>query len=534
MADWIARSAVPKDFGRLVVNDGIVSIEPSGVHDQLWTQWLALPRYPTVIQPLRAGRLRYAAIDWTYRALTQPQIAARGIELAQTFEWLLRNSHAASAAWFANPLALYDLEGELRLAFVTASNAMPPESLRDFPHCDERGFVYVVGKLVLRMVAEPVVDPIASILRRATASQPDARFATLEELGESLRAAGATPRPRAIMRRPRRHWNQLERGLGLLAVGHHAEAREALLAAKVLAPGFDLFDQLKLPATPREISGETVHRDLDVARPATIVDPQVLRHAAPTEAVYPPARRVYATANGRVASSIIRSTAPPRAPPEDPIGDLLRARRYVEALAAIDAAGGDDHLRGKALLGLGRLDDARVAFDRACSVDPRRLEAMLLRREVDRAVFAARAAVGTAQPMRTSLPEHLAELRDVLVEGRAVDAIQMLRRPAYDEDTVAQLLLAELLCTDNRADDALAIYERLATPHLGRVRALLALDRPAEALIAAEQLIGSEDDALELRARALQALDRGDEADAQLAEYIRVVAQRSERRVRSL
>ena len=45
----------------------------------------------------------------------------------------------------------------------------------------------------------------------------------------------------------------------------------------------------------------------------------------------------------------------------------------------------------------------------------------------------------------TSSVDHLADLRDVLVSGRIVDAIQLLRRPTYDDDPVAQLLLAELL-----------------------------------------------------------------------------------------
>jgi hypothetical protein len=112
----------------------------------------------------------------------------------------------------------------------------------------------------------------------------------------------------------------------------------------------------------------------------------------------------------------------------------------------------------------------------------------------------------------------------------------LLRRPEYDDDTVAQLLRAELLCSDGRAEEALEIYDRIATPaaRLGRVRALITLDRAGEALAEVEPLIGIDDEALELRARSLLALDRGDEAEAQLAEYMQVVAQRSERRVRSL
>src|SRR5450432_3266179 len=164
-ADWIARSTWQPQLGRLVVAAGTV-----------------------VIEALRPGRLRYVAIDRSDapitldRARAQSRIAARGIELAQTLEWVLSNVTVDHAAWFANPIAHYDLEGELRLAFVTGRDATPPESLLYFPHCTECGFVYVVGKLLLRMISGPVVDPIAKVLQRATAEDPEARFATLEDL----------------------------------------------------------------------------------------------------------------------------------------------------------------------------------------------------------------------------------------------------------------------------------------------------------------------------------------------------------------
>jgi len=552
-ADWIARSAwYQGSLGRLVLDVGVVEIEHDHVNDRLWALWIALPRYPTVIEALRPGRLRYAAIDWTDQPITldsayaQARLAARGIELAQTLEWVLSNVKVDNAGWFANPIALYDLEGELRVAFVTGRKVTPPETLLYFPQCDERGFVYVVGKLLLRMIAGPTVDPIAKVLQRATAEDPAARFATLEDLVETLRNFGAAPRPRAHLRRPRRHWAQIERGLGFLALGQRSPALTAFLEAVTLARGFplasDLYDHtLSLPRMPLELSGEIIaSSEMSLRDPMPAAIPHILRHDAPLEMSRSLPRRVYATANGKIASSVLGAHPISSDAPEAPIAILLRTRRYADALAVLDATPSEDaahhHLRGKALLGLGRLDDARTAFDHACSLDPRCLEAMLLRREVDRAILVARATAGTAQPMRSSLPPHLAELRDVLVAGRIVDAIQMLRRPAYDDDTVAQMLLAELLCADDRASDALEIYDRLASPaaRLGRVRALISLDRAGEALIEAEDLIGTDDEALELRARALLALNRGDEAEAQLAEYMQVIAERSERRVRSL
>jgi tetratricopeptide (TPR) repeat protein len=555
-ADWISRSAWhlrSAEFGPLVSDAGTVGIELAGVSDELWRQWVSLPRYPTIMQALRPTRLRYAAIDWTTRPITlgdapsYRRIAARGIEIAQTFEWLLQNVSVDNAAWFANPIVMFDLEGELRLAFLTRGDAAPPESLLNFPHCDERGFVYVVGKLMRRMVHGPVGEPLSTIIDRSTA-EPGLRFATLDKLVEELRHLGASPRPRAHLRNPRRHWTHVERGLGLLAVGSNHAASVCFADAMKVARGFELAHELytyalSLPAPPVTAAGEIPHRDVVVVPAMAIVDVQILRHAAPPELPNPRPRRVYAIANGAVTSSAIGVGMQPSAAEEAPLARLLRTHRYDEALAICDTAIGDEpdaaahhHLRGKSLLGLGRLDDARAAFDRACTLEPKLLEAMLLRREVDRAILAARGAAGTAQPMRMALPPHLAELRDVLIAGRLVDAIQMLRRPEYDDDTVAQLLRAELLCSDGRAEEALEIYDRIAIPaaRLGRVRALITLDRAAEALAEVEPLIGVDDEALELRARALFALDRSEEAEAQLGEYLHVVAQRSERRVRSL
>jgi predicted Zn-dependent protease len=75
-----------------------------------------------------------------------------------------------------------------------------------------------------------------------------------------------------------------------------------------------------------------------------------------------------------------------------------------------------------------------------------------------------------------------------------------------------------------------------AHARLGQARALLALDRAADALALLDPLIRERpelDDVLDLRARALSQLGRTDEAEAQRAEYMRAIVQRSERRVRS-
>jgi tetratricopeptide (TPR) repeat protein len=256
-----------------------------------------------------------------------------------------------------------------------------------------------------------------------------------------------------------------------------------------------------------------------------------------------PVPRVFQNAHDVLNPTRVQRMIEPTVPasrPDQHVDELLRRRRYREGLEAADAwlASEPDeprghHLRGKALLALGRLPDARAAFDRACTLRPQLLEAMLLRREVDRVMSATQASAGIANPMSLSLPDHLSELRDVLISGRIVDAIQLLRRPTYDDDTVAQLLLAELLCTDDRHADALAIYDRIDTDdgRLGKARALLALGRAAEALEALAAT--TTDEAYEVRSRALAALGRTDEAEVQMSAYLRVIEHRSDRRIRS-
>lgn len=196
------------------------------------------------------------------------------------------------------------------------------------------------------------------------------------------------------------------------------------------------------------------------------------------------------------------------------------------------------YLRGKALFVNGRLPEARDAFEHATKLDPKLLEAQLLRREVERVTGNVRQSVGAQHAPTFDLPEHLAELRDVLVSGNTASAIDALRDPRYAQDADAQLLLARFLAFDRRHEEALAVYDGLAaTSHrtaalVGKGLALLELDRLGDALSILEQL-PDDADAAEGAARALEALGRIDEAAEAYRRFIALASSGSDLRVRA-
>jgi hypothetical protein len=90
------------------------------------------------------------------------------------------------------------------------------------------------------------------------------------------------------------------------------------------------------------------------------------------------------------------------------------------------------------LFALRRFVEARDAFQRASGLP----EALLMRREVDRCMKELRATVGVDAPIQLVVPEHLAELRTLLVDGRLDAAIDFLRR--HPADPEARSLLETL------------------------------------------------------------------------------------------
>ncbi|HEY5951877.1 MAG TPA: tetratricopeptide repeat protein, partial [Kofleriaceae bacterium] len=219
-------------------------------------------------------------------------------------------------------------------------------------------------------------------------------------------------------------------------------------------------------------------------------------------------------------------------------GWLEEALRNAERLVALEASGRAHYLRGKALFSLGRMVDARDAFEQAGKLDPQLLEAQLLRREVERVTGNVRQSVGKQHAPTFDIPDQLAELRDVLVSGDTNAAVTALRDDRYARDADAQLLLARFLAFDNRLDEAIAVYDQLAaTSHriaalVGKATALLELGRPGDALSIFEQL-PDEPDAAEGQARALEALGRIDEAAEAYRRFIALATSGAGLRVRA-
>ena len=230
---------------------------------------------------------------------------------------------------------------------------------------------------------------------------------------------------------------------------------------------------------------------------------------------------------------------------------LLMCGKREEALGELDELlsrvpddASQHYTRGKVLLALSRLPEARDAFDLACTLSPMMLEAMLLRREVDRCMTSGRRQVGAQGPITFDIPASLSELRDVLISGRTSDAIAALSQARFADDPDAQLVLARMLVFDRQLEPAIDIYGRvaqLAEPHrhaalVGKASAWLELGKLESALALFDLLCTekpTDGDASEGRARALEQAGRITEAAAEYRRFVSLATSRSDVRVRA-
>jgi tetratricopeptide (TPR) repeat protein len=531
---WAARSPEFGDLSAGFDGDGqpIVRMQFDSRPEEaapLWQHWIANVRHRSVIPAIEPGLLRYTAFNWRHTIGgrffgSSRHIASLGLQVVSIYSHVIDAVGREDSRWFSNPLVKVDLEDDLRVAFLR-----PVER-------NDRSLIVAVGLALDQLVSyTSSSSTLARIISSCLYGDRTDSFLSLGAIERALLRAADGHRWRTHASSAA--WRAIEQGIGFRSLRDRMGALQCLQRAVAISPS--------------PIATEL--RDIIATEPDDVVLDEIppwplSNHCAPVIPEDPklemPVPRVFENAYQaqqptKVRSAPIVALAPSASVDED-VERLLRKRAYRLALERIElwlVTAPDEprahHMRGKALLALGRLPDARAAFDRACTLRPQMLEAMLLRREVDRVMAATQASAGTANPMALSLPDHLADLRDVLVSGRIVDAIQLLRRPAYDDDTVAQLLLAELLCTDDRHDDAVAIYDRIDSEEarLGKARALLVLARPADALTALSTC--AADDAYELRSRALTALGRDDEAGVQMSTYLRLIEQRSDRRIGS-
>ena len=525
-------------------------------------------------------------------------LAAWGAQIVRAFEHVTSEVPVAQRGRFARPSLHVDMGGHARLAFLPCTpsfgaEAWPPELAATWPHADERALVYLVG-IAIAGLADDITryadTPLGRLVARCGATDPSARPPSLAALHAALVAmgegAGGMRRGVALD-----GWNLVEAGLGWLAIAQPGRALRAFEAALELGTPLALAMSGRAVARaqlgfttdawvprPRGAHGRGVaaarHMGRRAASRAKLAAEPVVRFAAIADAAAQlEATRAFADALALYARAVAgpaRDTAIARCyqhlgeprwaadfasralaaadTEREPRAIRLRARLRLKdpAAALVDADvlvaadetdGGAHYLRGRCYLGLGRNAEARDAFDRACQLSPQLLEAMFLRRTTVRAANETRARVGTPRPPELAIPAHLGEVRAALATGDVALALATLDAEAYLTDPDAQRVRGNLLLYANRPADALGAFARAdgdEAARAGEARALLALDRPAEALAVFDELLAAGAGALDLaegRAAALALLGRADDATRSADDALRAEVARAERRV---
>jgi tetratricopeptide (TPR) repeat protein len=505
-SDWSKRSP---EFGQLVLHRDEVHMElRTELPQQLWDVWMAMPAHPSILRARAVGLLRYAPIDWTQQPLPindaagMRAAAAWGVTLACTFMDIVAAVPMDRRAWLTRPFVKLDVTGNVRVGFSRpAGDKLPPETLDQWPLADERALGYVVATALTEIVSD--IDwgtRLGGVLERALMHDPAARYPSLGALLTALQVIGEL----SIRRPTRTHdalWVHIEPGLGFLAANYRARAHECFVAATKVArvqsaltlaqmTAGDAYDKpapkstlpayaldllgtktwppsRPLPWSKIERVGHALERDRNFAA-ALVVYEHVRFDGEPEAAVndhaFARARCWVECGNADAAVGLARKILErdPRHRDARAIEttSLLAVKLHTDALAAADAwiaTFPEDpeahYARGKALLNLRRFVEAREAFDRACTLGPHLVQALWLRRAVDRTLGRIRNTTGTPLTMAADVPP--GELRDALIAGRTDDAIAMLEREP------PSLRLGDLYWYVGRFDDALRVFEAL-------------------------------------------------------------------------
>ncbi len=548
--------------------------------------------------------LRYAAIDWGWQPLVLSvtgacvTFARWGLQLTDALEESVFGKRPSQLCQLLRPFVMIDLCGGLRVGFLpvvmsdpTLVAELPPEVRKRRVAWKERTFVFVIGRMMQRLGTGLDLDaaaPARAIVEKCVDPSPRKRYRTLD----ALRAAWWQVIGRASLAESVR-WDLAEEGIGWLALGNprralglfdlalkfesHStaavlgkrRAREMIAIPEggpgaTIAPGAaaarvrawhqsgwsmpagcewsEVHERAARLETERDFRGAlALYLDVrldgsnDAAIHTAIARCQLALDAAGIAVDY--AQRALAANHSCTEAHAIRSRG------------YLLLRRPGDALAAADewsaafpGNGTACYARGRALFALGRFGDARDAFDRACTLEPTLLAAMLLRREADRAATHVRDVVGTQPALELAIPEHLSQIHDALVAGRIAVVIRILARPEHDTDPIAKLLQARCLAFERRFDDAIPIFERAAElspehaheAELGKAHALLALGRADDALALFERALSrapGDLEAIEGHALALRALGRDAEADDEQRRVTAASAARSDLRL---
>ena len=595
--DWKKKRA---PFGRLRRYDAerlLPVVEcawaPSPEWHRLREHWLGLPSHPSLFEAVKVDGdaillLRYAAIDWErplFASLTNDAIwsvARWGMQLADLFHVLRTEICEDELGRVANPFTEIDIAGRVRVGFEPVggwTRVMAPETKKSWPRYDEAALVYTVGKLTDHLMGALRYQPLRKIIDRCCEKKPARRYKTLDDVREAFEPhIDSAYLSDPVGKTGLRAWRSIEESIGWHALGEDkrpldTSGVETFLQRERTAarPSGDVMRHPGFLVVTRPFG--PVHVDTPPARSWTDAEPEALRLEAARDfagalGVY---RSVTVDDTNRAAVYAARARAhleygepgiaidyAQRALAADSSSSparvvltkaLLAHHRHDEALGeaerliAHEPALGE-YLRGKALLALARLDAARDAFDRACTFDPSLVEAMLLRREMDRAMSVERKRVGSQGTIEVDLPPSLSQLRDVLLGGSTKQAIAALGDSRYADDPDAELLLARMLAFERQFDRAAAIYDRVALlPDPQRHAALIGkagvlFERGSfESALALLDLLCTEKptdaEASEGRARTLERLGRVGEAAAEYRRFVALASSRSDVRVRA-
>lgn len=576
------------DDGRAVVAMEFSPAEPYGNHwHKLSDLWLDLSPHPHILDAMDRGAddhqllLRYAALYWKHPRLhlapTQRGreiFASWGVQLTDTFEAIANQVPETELGRFLDPRVLIDLGHAARVAFVpflpgdaVDSGVLPSEAFSTWPRAAETTIVYVIGRVLRELCVDLECDEasrLLAIIGRCVEPKPADRYPTLAALRAAWLGAGASAD--AIRAGDAfTAWDIAEEGAGWLALERPKRALE------LFEDALEINLHLQLANAGRTRALELLGLIASLSMPAT---PEVKWTEARPKAAKLEAERAYAEAlelylavklDGANDAAIYRALARcylalgdagPAADyaqrtlqlePENaealailPRAHLL-AHRNDQALAAADARlavlpddAAGHYVRGRALFALARFAEARDAFDRATALHPQMLEALLLRREADRALRRLQRTVGTQPEQPIELPEHLAHLQWLVASGRIADLIDAL---AQHTDAVATLLRARCLAFERRHDEAIAVFGQLGATRdasLGKAHSLLAVDRAAEALQILDELASPADlDVIEARALALVKLGRDADAERELQRLVAASGGRSELRIKT-
>jgi tetratricopeptide (TPR) repeat protein len=591
-AAWQKRDLAFGDLRKFDDGHGIIAMEffpgSRADLDPLREAWLAIERPCAILEAVGAEQnvllLRYAALNWKLPPLfiDSPErvrmACAWLVDIADAYK-AIAEERPHDIPWFFNARVWIDLNVRPRLAFLAKPperHELPPEVFGKNATWDERTLVYQVGTVMKRLVQFNSREdtPFRHLVTACCHDRPWKRWKSLDDLIDAVKLLVDDVSELRTERRSQ-GWDLVEEGFGWLELGENTLALTAFRAAAAFSEYAEMaaageacvherFAGVRpvVSVVPTDVvSGSFTARKLSdtYERPILYGSNWIRGHSkVPHKLVEEPsetlerARQAFhlgAVGHAEALAHQVRTHAALTRLATLLIAEIhLRRRQFDDALQWLDPylkGGGDaraEYIRAKAMFAAGRLHEAHAGFNRALELAPAMIEAMLLRREVDRALLRVRAKAGDGTMQPLTVPPGLEELRDLLLSGDSRRVVAALDQAQFHADAEAQLVLAQYLAMDGQHERALEVYDRITndahrvTALLGKATTLLDLGRDEAALAILDQLVAeraTDAEASEGRARALEKLGRIGEAAAEYRRFISLATAGSDLRVRA-